>query len=285
MPLAFCLPRAAAAFLLLGLLASGAARAADTSLHTAVDANFPPHAFTRLDGKLDGFQIDLGAALGRELHRPVEIDSGNFAGLIPAMNAGRYDFLLAPVTATKERAENMLFTEGYLFTAFQFGIHKGAAPITALDQLKGKVVAVNKGSAYDGWVHDNSEKYGFTSLVLDTFTDATLAVAQNRAYAQLGGNTSIRYAAQKNPQFVADYVITDTRAHWSLAVRKGDTATRDLLDNALKCLKQDGTLVKLSEKWFGTTPAPDDAERVIFTGYGVPGLPGYDPTPHEPRCS
>ena len=285
MPLTFRLPHAAMVFLLLGLLPLGAAHAADTPLHTAVDANFPPHAFTRLDGTLDGFQIDLGAALGRVLHRPVEIDAGNFAGLIPAMNAGRYDFLLAPVTATKERAENMLFTEGYLFTAFQFGIHKGAAPITSLDQLKGKVVTVNKGSAYDGWVHDNAEKYGFTPLVLDTFTDATLAVAQNRAYAQLGGNTSIRYAAQKNPQFVADYVITDTRAHWSLAARKGDTATRDLLDNALKCRKQDGTLVKLSEKWFGTTPAPDDAERVIFPGYGVPGLPGYDPTPPEPHCS
>ncbi len=219
------------------------------------------------------------------MHRPVEVEGGNFAGLIPAMNSGRYDFLLAPVTATQERAENMLFTEGYLFTAFQFGIHKGTAPITGLDQIKGKVIAVNKGSAYDAWVHDNAEKYGFTPLVLDTFTDATLAVAQNRAFAQLGGNTSIRYAAQKNPQFVADFVIKDTRAHWSLAARKGDTATRDMLENALECLKKDGTLVKLSEKWFGTTPAPDDAERVVFPGYGVPGLPGYDPTPHEPKCS
>ena len=285
MPIAFHLPRRAALALVVGLFASGTAKAADGPLHTAVDANFPPHAFTRLDGKLDGFQIDLGEALSKQLHRPIEVEGGNFAGLIPAMNSGRYDFLLAPVTATKERAENMLFTEGYLFTAFQFGIHKGTPPITSLDQLKGKVVAVNKGSAYDGWVHDNAEKYGFTPLVLDTFTDATLAVAQNRAYAQLGGNTSIRYAAQKNPQFAADYVITDTRAHWALAVRKGDTPMRDMLDNALKCLKLDGTLVKLSEKWFGTTPAPDDAERVVFPGYGVPGLPGYDPTPHEPKCS
>ena len=135
MPIAFRLPRAATALVLLGLLGSGAAGAVDAPLRTAVDANFPPHAFTRLDGTLDGFQIDLGAALSRVLHRPVEVEGGNFAGLIPAMNAGRYDFLLAPVTATKERAENMLFTEGYLFTAFQFGIHKGATPITALDQL------------------------------------------------------------------------------------------------------------------------------------------------------
>ena len=272
-------------FCLLASLWPGAGQAEDGApLRTAVDANFPPHAFVRLDGKLDGFQIDLGEALSRVLHRPVQVEGSNFNGLIPAMNAGRYDFLLAPVTATPERAENMLFTEGYLFTAYQFGIRKGAAPIASLDNLKGKTVAVNRGSAYEVWARDNAAQYGFTPLVLDTFTDATLAVAQGRAFAQLGGNTSIRYAAQKNPQFAADYTITDTRAHWSLAARKGDVAMRDLLDNALKCLKQDGTLVKLSEKWFGTTPAPDDAERVIFPGYGVPGLAGYDPAPHEPHC-
>ncbi len=275
--------------LLLGMLAAvlppGTGRAQQGApLHTAVDANFPPHAFTGLDGKLDGFQIDLGAALGKQLHRPIQVDAGNFAGLIPALNAGRYDFLLAPVTATPERAENMLFTEGYLFTAYEFGIRKGGAPIRSLDDVKGKVVAVNRGSAYDVWTRDNAAKYGFTPMVLDTFTDATLAVVQNKAFAQLGGNTSIRYAAQKNPMFVADYTLTDTRSHWSLAVRKGDTATRDLLENALECLKQDGTLVTLSRKWFGTEPAPDDAERVAFPGYGVPGLPGFDPTPHEPRC-
>ena len=262
----------------------GTARAEEPPLHTAVDANFPPHAFTKLDGQVDGFQIDLGQALGRVMHRQIIVESGNFAGLIPALNAGRYDFLLAPVTATPERAQNMLFTEGYLFTAFQFGIRKGSAPITGLEGLKGKIVAVNKGSAYDGWVHDNAAKLDFTPLVLDTFTDATLAVIQNRAYAQLGGNTSIRYAAQKNPLFVADYLLKDTRAHWALAIRNGNNAMRDQLDAAVECLKLDGTLVKLSEKWFGTTPAPDDAERVTFPGYGVPGLTGYDPAPHTPAC-
>ena len=254
-------------------------------LKTAVDANFPPHASVRLDGALEGFQIDLGEELGKHLKRPVVVEGGNFAGLIPAMNAGRYDFLLAPVTATPERAENMLFTEGYLFTAFQFGIRRGNAPLASPEDMRGKVLAVNKGSAYDAWAAANAAKYGFTPLVLDTFTDATLAVAQNRAYAQLGGNTTIRYAATKNRQFVADLLMKDTRSHWSLAIRKDNVAMRNLLENAIECMKLDGTLVRLSEKWFGTTPDQDDAERTVFAGYGVPGLPGYDPAPHTPSCN
>ena len=270
----------------LGLaVAASVSHAADLPpLRTAVDGNFPPQAFTGLDGTLQGFQVDMGHQLAEHLHRGITIDSANFAGLIPAMDAGRYDFLLAPVTANAERATNMLFTEGYLFTALQFGIRQGDKPLGSLDDLKGKVLAVNKGSNYDGWSRDNAEKYGFTPLVLDTFTDATLAVLQGRAYAQLGGNTTILYAATKNKRFVPDYVIPGTKAQWSLAIRKGNEPMRNMLEEGLECMKLDGSLAKISLKWFGVEPAHDDAERVVLPGYGVPGLPGYDPTAHTPHC-
>ena len=59
---------------------------------------------------------------------------------------------------------------------------------------------------------------------------------------------------------------------------------RNQVEDVLECMKRDGSLAKLSEKWFGSKPAADDAENTPFPGYGVPGLPGYDPAPHEPRC-
>ena len=37
-------------------------------------------------------------------------------------------------------------------------------------------------------------------------------------------------------------------------------------------------------QWFGHAPGPDSLERVITPGYGVPGMPGYDPTPHPLKC-
>ena len=102
--------------------------------------------------------------------------------------------------------------------------------------------------------------------------------------ATLGGNTVIKYAASKNPQFVADFVLQDTKAHWAAPFRKDSVALRNQMQDALDCMKQDGTIAKLSEKWFGSTPAPDDLERVVTPGYGVPGMPGYDPTPHPMHC-
>ena len=185
---------------------------------------------------------------------------------------------------TKERAENMLFTAGYLWTAFQFGIKKGTPPITGWADLKGKSVAVNKGTPYETLSKAEAEKNGFTVQVYDTQPDATQAVLAGRAYATLGGNTTIVYAASKNPQFVADLVLKETRAHWAAPFRKDSVALRNQMQDTLDCMKKDGTIAKLSEKWFGAKPDADDLENAITPGYGVPGMPGYDPTPHALSC-
>jgi polar amino acid transport system substrate-binding protein len=110
------------------------------------------------------------------------------------------------------------------------------------------------------------------------------AVVAGRVYATLGGNTVVRYAATRTPQLQPDFVIKETRAHWAAPFRKDDAAGRNQVENVLECMKRDGTVAKLSEKWFGVKPAADDAENTVFPGYGVPGLPGYDATEHAATC-
>jgi polar amino acid transport system substrate-binding protein len=60
---------------------------------------------------------------------------------------------------------------------------------------------------------------------------------------------------------------------------------RKSLDITVECMKLDGTIAKMHEKWFGVAPAPGSAAVTVFPGYGVPDMPGYDPTPHTPSCS
>ena len=275
------LPRALLACL---LLAPVAARAEDAPLRTAVDGTFAPFAFPRLSGGIQGFSVDLFTEAARRMHRTITIDSASYSGLIPALDAGRYDFIAAPTTVTKERAKHLLFADGYIWTEFQFAIKRGSPPITSLEDLRGKAITVNKGSAYDAWAGQNAAKYGFTSQAYDNNTDAIQAVLGGRAYANLAGNAVLKYAATKLPQLVPDFAIADTRAQWAAPFRKDEAALRNQVQDAVSCMKQDGTLAKLSEKWFGAVPAADDLERVIDPGYGVPGMPGYDPAPHDLHC-
>src|SRR3954462_9571046 len=101
------------AFILAGLLCAAPALA-QQPLRTGVDGTFAPHAMPKLGGGYEGFNIDLANEIGKRLKPPVTIDAVQFSGLVPALQAGTYDFIAAPTTVTKERADNMLFTEGYL---------------------------------------------------------------------------------------------------------------------------------------------------------------------------
>ncbi|UFN48495.1 transporter substrate-binding domain-containing protein [Roseomonas sp. OT10] len=258
--------------------------AAQEPLRVGVDGTFAPHAFPRLEGGVQGFNIDLVNEIGRRLGRPVTIDAVAFSGLIPALNAGRYDFLGAPTSPTPERLANLLFTEGYLYSDYQFAIRRGSQPITSLDELRGKAIAVNKGSNYDAWAQANAERYGFTVQTFDSQPDAVQAVFTGRAYANLAGNTVIRYAATRIRQLQPDYVIPGTRIEWAFPLRKDNVALRNQIEGALECMKQDGTVARISEKWFGTAPSPDSLERTVSPGYGLPDRPGHDPAPHELRC-
>ena len=253
-------------------------------LRTGVDATFAPHAMVKLDGGLQGFNIDLGEELAKRLGRKIVIEGTEFSGLVPGLNAKKYDFILAPVTVTPERAKAMLFSEGYLDTDYTFVIKKGAAPIKDLQDLKGKTIAVNKGSAYESWTRDNMAKYGFKYDVYGNNADAVQAVQSGRADANLAGNTVAAWAAKQNPAVQTTYTVK-TGLVWALAFRLDDKAGRDAAGNALKCMKIDGTVGKIANKWFGFTPAADAAAMKPAVGQGVEGLDGYDATPAKPVCA
>ena len=264
-------------------LAPGLA-SAQQPLKTAVDGTFAPHAMPRLEGGIQGFNVDLANEIGKRLKRPVDITATQFSGILPSLQAGTIDFVAAPVTVTKERADNYLFTEGYLNTDYQFLTKKGEPAITDLKQLKGKVVSVNKGSAYESWVRQNGEKYGFAFDVYGTNADAVQAVLSGRADTNMAGHTVILWAAKNNPTLAPTYTYK-TGLVWAMPFRIDDKAGRDQVSMVLKCMKQDGTIARLYEKWFGIKPAADSWVYKIAPGHGVPDMPGYDPGPYDVKCS
>lgn len=274
----------ALALLAAGLIA-GAAIAQDKPLVAGVDGTFAPHAMPKIGGGVEGFNIDLINEIGNQLGRKVDIQSTEFSGLIPSMNAGKIDFVGAPTTVTPERAATLLFTEGYLNTYYQFLVPAGKPDLKTLEDLRGKTISTNKGSAYDKWLSDNAAKYGFKGESYPTNSDAVQAVLSGRADATLGGNTVAAYAALRNKgKLQLTTLVIDEGLVWAAAFRKDNTALRNQVDAAIECLKRNGTIARLHEKWFGTKPAAGSAAVTTFAGSGVPGMPGYDASAHTSTC-
>ncbi len=264
--------------------AATAASAQDKTYKVGLDGTFAPHAMPKLGGGVEGFNVDLANEIGRRLGAKMEITAAQWSGLLPGMQAGTYDFIVAPTTVTEERTKTLLFTEGYLNTDFQFVIKKGGPTINGLEDLKGETIAVNKGSAYDRWARNLIEQVGWNVESYGTNTDAVAAVLAGRAVANVAGNTVSAWAVKKNKQLELSYLHSTGRV-FSMPFRKDDTATRNMVEEAMECMKLDGTMAALAEKWFGVTPRPGDAATTVSLGYGIAGMEGYDPTPHVPNCN
>ena len=249
----------------------------------ALDGTFAPHAMPSLSGGVEGFNVDLAAAIGEKLGVDMDVVAAQFSGLIPALQAGTYDFLVAPTTVTEERAANLLFTEGFMDTNFAFTVPAGSDPMDTLEAFKGKTIAVNKGSVYESFLNDRADEYGWKVVAYGTNTDAVEAVVTGRADANLAGATASAWAAKQNPRIDLSYEYP-TGLVWAFPFRKDDAETRDKIDMVLECLKTDGTMAALSEKWFGVTPAEGTTIVTPTPGYGTPGFDGYDDTAHDVTC-
>jgi polar amino acid transport system substrate-binding protein len=232
----------------------------------------------------EGFSVDMVKEVARRIKRPgVELADMNMSGLISALMSKRIEMMVNPFGITAERSERMLFTEPYLGTGNAFIVRK-SDEMKGLADLRGKILAVNRGTISDTWATENASKDGFEVQRYDNFPDSVQAVITRRAFAALNEIPTANFAATQNPQIKVGFAEYTGR-NFGYALRLESVAFRNQVEEAIECMKLDGWLVKNYEKWF-KQPAPNDpALKTVFPGYGPPGFKGHDPTPHKPSCS
>lgn len=264
-------------------LAQDAAHPADQPLVVGSDYGLAPWIVRGAFGP-EGFGVEMIQEITRRIGRPsVEITDVNFSGLFAALLSSRIEFTVNPLNITAERAETMLYTEPFMATGNGFITLEGVA-MDGFEDLRGKAVAVNRGTTADKWATANAEQYGFEVQRYETFPDSVQAVITARAFAAINEIPTASYAAGRNPAIALAYADYDGRK-FGYAFRYESAAYRDKVEAAIECMKSDGTMKALYEKWYGGTVAEDDPLVTVYPGYGAPGFKGYDETPHELTCN
>src|SRR3546814_69080 len=231
----------------------------------------------------EGFGVDLVEEIGKRLGRPsVEIVDINFSGLFAALFAGRIEFTVNPPNITAERAERMLFTEPFFATGNGF-VTTADAEMSGFEALQGQTVAVNRGTISDTWATDNAAQYGFEVLRYDTFPDTVQAVITHRAFTALNEIPTTVYAASRNSAIKVAFKDFNGR-NFGYAFRPGSEEYRNKVEEAIECMKLDGSLAALYEKWYGETAQPDSSLVTVYEGYGPPGMKGFSDVAHPPAC-
>jgi len=268
-----------------GLLAP-VAKAEDSSITKitiATEGAFPPYNLTRADGTLDGYEIELSKYLCDHMKVECTVISQSFDGMIPALNAGKFDAIMAGMSATEKRKEVIDFSISYGSTGQAFATIKGneleSLPLKgelfslasneqgarkAVEELtpivKGKIIGVQTASIAARFI-DEYLKGVVQVREYKTTEQHDLDLLAGRVDFVMASMGYLKTTLEKPAN--ADMIIVGPRfqggflgAGSSVGLRKGDTKLKAMFDDAIAAAKADGTIKRLSEKWFGFDLTP-----------------------------
>jgi polar amino acid transport system substrate-binding protein len=255
----------------------------DKTLIVGTDFGVAPWVVRGVNGP-EGFGVDMINEITKRLKRPsVEIVDVNFSALFAALFSKRIEFTVNPLNITAERAERMIFSQPIMSTGNGFLV-KASNDMKGFEDLKGKAIAVNRGTLSDTWATANAATYGFEVQRYDTFPDSVQAILTNRAFATINEVPTTIFAASKNKAIKVAFKDFSASRNFGYAFRPESVDYRNKVDDVLKCMKIDGTVAKLHEKWYGSAPEKGSALVTTYPGYGAPNFKGYIPTSPAPVC-
>ncbi|WP_250476526.1 ABC transporter substrate-binding protein [Caballeronia sp. INML1] len=252
-----------AAFAVLGAtivtgIAALNAQAADNmkELRFGVEASYAPFESKSPSGELTGFDIDIGNAVCARLKMKCVWVENSFDGLIPALQARKFDGINSDMTITDKRKVAIDFTDPIYTIPNQLIAKKGSAIQPTVDGLKGKRVGVLQGSIQETYAKAKWAPAGI---------DVASYQAQDQIYADLASgrldaafqDAEASKGFLKQPQGAgfafAGPAVSDDKLLGSgvgFGVRKNDKALKEALNRALKELKDDGTIERFAQKYF-----------------------------------
>lgn len=263
---------------MLAVLIVSQAHAEDSkTIKIATEGAFPPWNAVDTSGKPVGFDIDVGTALCERAKLKCEFVTQAWDGIIPALNVGKYDAIMAGMSITEKRKQVIAFSEPYALTSNYFVVGK-SLDLPAMDSS----VKINLSSdAQDGGSALQALKGNLGGKVIGV-QGSTNAEAFVREY--FGRSVEVRtYDKQDNLNLdlvsgridggLADYsvwkafleskdgdaaVLYGPRISGGLfgpgvgiGLQKRDTELAGRFNDAIIAISKDGTLKEISMKWFG----------------------------------
>ncbi|WIE50988.1 ABC transporter substrate-binding protein [Pseudomonas sp. GM17] len=232
------------------LVFSANAMAAD-KLKMGIEAAYPPFNNKDASGQVVGFDKDVGDALCAKMKVECEVVTSDWDGIIPALNAKKFDFLISSMSITDERKQAVDFTDPYYSNKLQFIAPKDKTDFkTDKASLKGKIIGAQRATLAGTWLEDNLGD-DITIKLYDTQENAFLDLTSGRLDAILADKYVnyewLKSEAGKPYEFKGDPVEESDKI--GIAVRKNDPI-REKLNAALKEVVADGTYKKINDKYF-----------------------------------
>ena len=237
-----------------GLL-HGAHAADPLKIRIGVEGAYPPFSSVGPDGKLKGFDIDIANALCAEMKAQCTMVQQDFDGMIPALQARKFDIIVASLSITPERQKVVDFSDKYYKTPARFVAKIGAIGEVSAAGLKGKKIGVQRATIHDRYA---TEQFKQSEVVRYAKQDEVfLDLVAGRVDGSLVDSVAADQGFLKTPAgkgfgFIGP--VYDDEKYFGtgagIAVRKGDAATRERLNAAIKAIRANGVYKRIQDAYF-----------------------------------
>lgn len=234
----------------------GGAAMAQTAgkLRVGVEGNYPPFSMISPDGKLGGFDIDIANAVCAELKMECVLVQQEWDGMIPALNAKKFDVIVASMSITEERKKAVDFSDPYYDVPSRFVAKTGAFADHRPETLKGKTIVVLRNSPRAKFVQETYKDS--TVLLAGKETEVYMELSAGRGDIAFGSSVVSSESFLKKPEGkgfaqVGDVVRLDAGGGGvGIAIRKADGDLREKINAALATIRKNGTYRQLQSKYF-----------------------------------
>ncbi|KXU83345.1 ABC transporter substrate-binding protein [Paraburkholderia monticola] len=228
-----------------------------STIRFGVDASYPPFESKGTDGKLVGFDIDLGNEICKRVGAKCVWVENDFDGMIPALKAKKFDGVLSSMSMTPQRAEQIAFSAKLFNTPTRLVAKEGSGILPTAESLKGKTVGVEQGTIQETYAKTYWEPAGAKvvpyqnqdQVYADLISGRLDAALQDAVQAEIG---FLKTPRGKGFAFVGkdinDPKILGNGA--GIGMRKEDTDLKVKVDKAIADMIKDGTYKKIEKKYF-----------------------------------
>lgn len=231
-------------------LTAGASMAQDVVRIGTEGAYEPYNYIDQATGELTGYEIELGNELCKRASLNCEFVQNAWDSIIPNLQSGNYDMIMAGMSITDERDEVIDFTQNYIPPASSAYVALSAD----VNVGEGAVVAAQTGTIQAGYVAES----GATLLEFATPDETVAAVKNGEADAVFADKDYLApIAADSNGELVVLANEVQLGGGVGIGLRETDTELKEKLNAAIQSMKDDGTLNTMIKKWFGD-------EAVVF---------------------
>lgn len=236
---------------------------APLNIKIATESSYKPFSYTDADGKLIGYEIELVDALCAQMKAECEVISQDWDGLIPGLNAQKFDAAIAGMSITPERKEVVDFSDPYFHSGIILIGKKGDD--LSVESLTGLPIASQRSTVASQYLQD--EHADADIKLYDTQDNAYLDLTSGRVRGMMSDKVTgidwLKTDAGKGYEVKGEEISTNDDA-MGIAFRKGDPLVAKF-NAALAELKDNGTYDQITGSYFGTSSTAAAQKAVATT--------------------